>query len=131
MHADMCNRLLAAMPATLNELTAATSVSKSSVKHWTLMLRRAGWAHVGGWRRSGGGEPGAGGKQQPIIHAGPGRDRPKPAKFDRAANLARYYTKARREGTYEFKLSRELARRRADRAASRGRAASPFDALFR
>lgn len=64
--------ILAALPATYEELAAVTGLPRHTVKYRTKQMRKDGECHTGSWKRV----IGKGGKFMPIVHAGPGDDVP-------------------------------------------------------
>lgn len=123
---DPTERMLRAMPGTMNELAARTGVSKSSVKRWCSILRAMGWAHVPRWRRADG--PGG---IQPVLHPGPGRSVPCPPALPDAHYQAKCRAGAKKDGRHEFQLAKRRARDHARAVRQSGRKATPFDTLFK
>jgi len=123
---DWTDVLMAAMPATLNELAMRSGRPKGTVKHWMEKLRAARWVHVGDWKRS----PGPG-KKQPVFKAGQGRDRLEPPNITRKDSVDRSRAKAVKDGRYDFQLAKQRAAKKAARVRKSGRTATPWDALMR
>lgn len=121
---DWPETALRAMPGTMLELSRRTGAPKGTIKTWVLALRAAGWAHITAWD-----VPGPG-KQQPVITAGPGADKPRPPTLKPAERSKLFRDRARKDGRYDIVLRRQSARRKAETIRKSGRKATPFDALM-
>lgn len=62
--------VLRAMPATLNEISAATGIATMSAWRIIERLREAGWSYIGRWAN-----PEGNTKPSPVHYAGKGKDR--------------------------------------------------------
>lgn len=117
--------VLRAMPGTAKEIAERLHISQFSIDRWTLLLREMGWAHVGGWQHCTG--PG---KMRPIIHAGPGKDAPRPPAITAEQALFNHRQRLRRDRErYAKHVAKEKARKMVAKIVKSGRKASPFDAL--
>ena len=122
---DRYEAALRAMPGTAKDIAERLGTTQFSVDRWTWVLRRLGWAHVGGWERCEG--PG---QMRPILHAGQGVNAPKPKAIPYAESLAAHRQRLKRDkDRYALKCAKEKAHKAIAKIVKSGRKASPFDAL--
>lgn len=92
-----------------------TGLGRTTIWRHLKDLHEAGECHISGWQRVDNGGP-----PMPIYKAGPGKDKPCTLKpYTEAQKSRRYRRKARKNGSWEDRLSKQRARHHADKPARR------------
>lgn len=107
----------AALPATYSELSIAIGLPVATVKYRVRIMRVSGLLHIGKWKRT----EGTGGKNQPILHVGPGVDAKNTLRKLTDKDYSRKYRKVHaHDGVMDRKRAQERNRHWIKKAATRG-----------
>jgi hypothetical protein len=124
-YGDRVELVLRAMPGTVDELALRCGTPRRTMEFWTLQLRRYGWAHVATWK-----EPTGAGRWHPVLSAGPGKNKPTPARKTPTERARKCWLRMKEDGRYDRYLSRKRVVDKIKQIRQQGRKATPFDALM-